>query len=458
PPPPPPSPPPPPTPTPHHPHTALRRNTDPDAGSEGNVTTKVYLYDDVYTKYMGKNSEYKFTASDFKAILNGSYKVTDADAATQGESRAAGITSEKAQELREELLKVLKDTATEKERLAFKLNKDANPHYEFSGYAIDKDNNVYNFDANSASKGSKITFTAKMGLDETLIDPKNITVYCFGPYESVTDAEMSKIYSNPKAYYEAAATDKKNQLFNGSEEYKGGTVDSFTQTFTMGDISDGKKYVLAAYGVDLDDLELVESVEYGFAGIASGQPPRITITKPTSSNNAVIQLAGDMKIEGTATSVSSEITKIEYDITVYDEGNGNKEIGIIKGTTKPILTTGSNNANAAYTWNFDIKDGDGYSKCAAKDGDNYKYVIRVVAINSIGLEGQADTTLAVDAKEPEINNITVTPIAKNDTNPVVNGRIKVSFSIADSYLAGTKTRLVLKQGDKVVKEFKDKYK
>ena len=433
-------------------------NTNPDADSEGNVTTKVYLYDDVYTKYMGKNSEYKFTASDFKAILNGSYKVTDADAATQGESRAAGITSEKAQELRKELLKVLKDTATEKERLAFKLNKDANPHYEFSGYAIDKDNNVYNFDANSASKGSKITFTAKMGLDETLIDPKNITVYCFGPYESVTDAEMSKIYSNPKAYYEAAATDKKNQLFNGSEEYKGGTVESFTQTFTMGDISDGKKYVLAAYGVDQDDLELVESVEYGFAGIASGQPPRITITKPTSSNNAVIQLAGDMKIEGTATSVSSEITKIEYDITVYDEGNGNKEIGIIKGTTKPILTTGSTNANAAYTWNFDIKDGDGYSKCAANDGDNYKYVIRVVAINSIGLEGQADTTLAVDAKEPEINNITVTPIARNDTNPVVNGRIKVSFSIADSYLAGTKTRLVLKQGDKVVKEFKDKYK
>ncbi|MBD5117208.1 MAG: hypothetical protein HDT48_06860 [Ruminococcaceae bacterium] len=433
-------------------------NTNPDADSEGNVTTKVYLYDDVYTKYMGKNSEYKFTASDFKAILNGSYKVTDADVATQGESRAAGITSEKAQELREELLKVLKDTATEKERLAFKLNKDANPHYEFSGYAIDKDNNVYNFDANSASKGSKITFTAKMGLDETLIDPKNITVYCFGPYESVTDAEMSNIYSNPKAYYEAAATDKKNQLFNGSEEYKGGTVESFTQTFTMGDISDGKKYVLAAYGVDQDDLELVESVEYGFAGIASGQPPRITITKPTSSNNAVIQLAGDMKIEGTATSVSSEITKIEYDITVYDEGDGNKEIGIIKGTTKPILTTGSNNANAAYTWNFDIKDGDGYSKCAAKKGDNYKYVIRVVAINSIGLEGQADTTLAVDAKEPEINNITVTPIAKNDTNPVVNGRIKVSFSIADSYLAGTKTRLVLKQGDKVVKEFKDTYK
>ena len=433
-------------------------NTNPDADSEGNVTTKVYLYDDVYTKYMGKNSEYKFTASDFKAILNGSYKVTDADAATQGESRAAGITSEKAQELREELLKVLKDTATEKERLAFKLNKDANPHYEFSGYAIDKDNNVYNFDANSASKGSKITFTAKMGLDETLIDPKNITVYCFGPYESVTDAEMSKIYSNPKAYYEAAATDKKNQLFNGSEEYKGGTVESFTQTFTMGDISDGKKYVLAAYGVDQDDLELVESVEYGFAGIASGQPPRITITKPTSSNNAVIKRAGDMKIEGTATSVSSEITKIEYDITVYDEGDGNKEIGIIKGTAKTILTTGSNNANAAYTWNFDIKDGDGYSKCAAKDGDNYKYVIRVVAINSIGLEGQADTTLAVDAKEPEINNITVTPIAKNDTNPVVNGRIKVSFSIADSYLAGTKTRLVLKQGDKVVKEFKDKYK
>lgn len=433
-------------------------NTNPDADSEGNVTTKVYLYDDVYTKYMGKNSEYKFTASDFKAILNGSYKVTDADAATQGESRAAGITSEKAQELREELLTVLKDTATEKERLAFKLNKDANPHYEFSGYAIDKDNNVYNFDANSASKGSKITFTAKMGLDETLIDPKNITVYCFGPYESVTDAEMSKIYSNPKAYYEAAATDKKNQLFNGSEEYKGGTVESFTQTFTMGDISDGKKYVLAAYGVDQDDLELVESVEYGFAGIASGQPPRITITKPTSSNNAVIKRAGDMKIEGTATSVSSEITKIEYDITVYDEGDGNKEIGIIKGTAKTILTTGSNNANAAYTWNFDIKDGDGYSKCAAKDGDNYKYVIRVVAINSIGLEGQADTTLAVDAKEPEINNITVTPIAKNDTNPVVNGRIKVSFSIADSYLAGTKTRLVLKQGDKVVKEFKDKYK
>lgn len=433
-------------------------NTNPDAGSEGNVTTKVYLYDDVYTKYMGKNSEYKFTASDFKAILNGSYKVTDADAATQGESRAAGITSEKAQELREELLKVLKDTATENERLAFKLNKDANPHYEFSGYAIDKDNNVYNFDANSASKGSKITFTAKMGLDETLIDPKNITVYCFGPYESVTDDEMSKIYNNPKAYYEAAAPDKKNQLFNGSEEYKGGTVESFTQTFTMGDISDGKKYVLAAYGVDQDDLELVESVEYGFAGIASGQPPRITITKPTSSNNAVIQLAGDMKIEGTATSVSSEITKIEYDITVYDEGDGNKEIGIIKGTTKPILTTGSNNANAAYTWNFDIKDGDGYSKCAANKGDNYKYVIRVVAINSIGLEGQADTTLAVDAKEPEINNITVTPIAQNGTNPVVNGRIKVSFSIADSYLAGTKTRLVLKQDGTVKKEFKDKYK
>lgn len=435
-------------------------NTSPDSGSEGNVTTKVYLYDDVYTKYMGKNSDYKLTANDFKAILNGSYKVADTDEASQDGSRAAGITSEDATKLRDELKAILKDTATEKQRLTFKLNKDANPHYEFSGYALDKSDNKYSFSNNSASKGSKITFTAKMGLDETYIDPKTITVYCFGPYEGEVNAdEMQTIYKDPKAYYaakyEKTDTNKEHILFDGSEEYSGSTTNSFTQTFTMGDISDGKKYVLAACGKDQDDLELVESVEYGFEGVASGQPPRITITKPTSSNNAVIKLDGDMTITGTATSAASEITGVRYEIAVYDEGNGNNNLGTITGNV--AFTKDAEK----YNWNFDIKAAidanKDYSKYKAKDGNNYKYMITVVAKNSLGLEGQADTTLAVDAKKPEINNITVTPIAKNDTNPVVNGRIKVSFSISDSYLAGTKTRLILKQGNTVKKEFKDKY-
>ena len=434
--------------------------SDDSEDDSGNTTTELFLYDDVYTQYMGKASEYKLGASDFKNIFNGSFAAketsaeTSKNAAVKSEARASGtITPDVAKTLKDELSKLFTDT--KETPLAFKINKDANPLYEFSGYALDKANNSYDFSKQSASKGSKITFTAKMGLDETLIDPKKITVYVFGPFSgekadvATVDAEIAKIYANPQDYYDGLK-DKKlaTVLFDGKTAYTGATVQSFTQTFTMGDIADSKKYVLAAYGMDEDGLEFVESTQYGFSGMASGQPPRVTITSPTSSQsviNATYVKNNGMKVAGYATSSMNKIKEIRYEVVVENERNGEK-VGEITGTAVLGPEKTGSDGTLTYDWSFDITEGTGYAQCAAKEGDNYKYVIRVVAENALSLEGQAETTLAVDAKDPEFSPITVTPIINGDgteSNPsTVNGVITVRASVEETYLSNTKLELI----------------
>ena len=420
------------------PRTGEKWNTDVDKGTTGNTTTKVFLYDDVYKDFMGKTSQYKLVANDFKSIFNGTYGnvLSDSQSEASAEASRASVTltKDEFEELKNNLLSKLTDTS--KDKLAFKLNKDANPRYEFGGYALGKDEKgAYTFTGNSASKGSKISFTAKMGLDETNINPKTITAYVFGPFDAEEiDNEIEKIYQDVKKYYEELLKDGEHAkratvLFDGEKDYDGGTVESFQETFTLPDIADSKKYVFAAYGTDEDETPLVESVEYGFEGVASGQPPRLTVKYPNSSQN-VIGVAGDMNVNGYVTSSICEIDEISYLITV-ENGITGATVGTIDGKATLVKKETKPNESLYYDWNFDIRKGNGYSSCVAKEGDNYKYFIQISAKNKLNLDTQLETTLIVDAKKPECNALTVSPRVAKGEQEFLNGTVTVSGNLTD---------------------------
>lgn len=439
--------------------------TGKPSSDDGNTREAHFLYDDVYTRFMGKTSEYGLTVSEIKQILNGTYS-SGTPAASDGEdaSRAAApMDDTTVKKVLEELEKCLTDTCQNDKRLQFKLNKDANPTWEIMGYATSVSGDSINFSENTGSKGGKITFKASYGLDETYFYPNTLKVYLFGPYDpnnpkdAVNKVKKVEIYDDPDKYYTNAIENAKKiytgsneellaaeakawLLFDGStnEAYKDAPSASETSiSLVLPTITANRQYLFAASGRDMDDLDFRPSADcYAFIGVASGTPPTITVTSP-SKNSTPVRKDGSLEISGTANGRGSTIEKIWYETTVYDEGSGNKEVGTVSGTVETL------NGKDDGSWSFDIRTGTqkpneegGYTSCLPVDNVMYKYSTVVYIQNAAGLESQDNVDVRIDSKNPEPRITSVTPIAQAareaDSLEVVNGTITISASVADA--------------------------
>lgn len=437
------------------------KNPDDLTKSEGgNSTEGLYLNDDIHDELMGPRSKYKLEESDFKKILNGTYdssKVASSENQIEQSKtpenkieqnqNSMDISDAQLAEIKSILAKYLTDTKAT--ALAFKLNKNANPTYDVTGFSF----TGTNASANAASKNGKVTFRALAGLDGTYFNPKTIKVYLFGPFNSITEELLNSIYENPTVYYDKAIADAKQQLGqNASEElidaasgarvifdgkdYNGQTVDDYSTSIELPSvITTGRSYIFAATGQDIDGLEFLSNGYYGFVGKSAGFPPTVTIDSPIDQSLSQ-QLS---LIKGKVESSESNIDRVEYKITVLDEGNNSKEVGTITGVA--VSKDGTFDSQEE-NYEIDLSKGteevsEGYTTCLPVEGCMYKYDILISGIDVTGLKGSASQSIKIDTKKPEIAINSVLPVAATEELPsetinIVNGTITISGNITEA--------------------------
>ncbi|MGN0737235.1 Ig-like domain-containing protein [Treponema porcinum] len=439
---------------------SYNRSSDAEetSSSDGNTTSDVWLYDDIYgtdAKYvlMGtKASEVwgkAFEVSDFMNILNGTvpYDTPNADGKT--------------------VLEVLNSakTDTSATSLKMKLNKDANPTYTVMGYSFDstaeKDGVLT---LSPAAKGGTITFKADAGLDGVLFSPETIKVYLFGPFEKdAVSSKLSDIYNDPKAYAEKNAQvtsilyDGKNGVGGGSPDiygpYTGESRSTWTQSLSLPSDSKIMKatkcYVIAATGEDKDNVEFISANNKynGFEAQATGVPPSVTISEPKTDSISnkpqdILTIKGIIKSdEGTAVNDAS------YEIYVYDVTNNNTLLGTIKNRDTnsddngSMKITGTLGVDIEVSFEIDASKGTWYPKeGVSKDGtkpsadDVFKYVISVSGVTDT--TGKDSVTAQVDMHEPTVSVevSTLLSIEKDGKtrDKCVNGEITVKTSLSDN--------------------------
>lgn len=379
--------------------------------TEGNKTTKLYLNDSIYSLLMGADSEYQLEAGGIKDILNGTTK----------NDTVLSILNEKIID-------------TKETKLAFSLNKKANPIYSINGYDVKE----LNFASNSGSKNQTVTFQVQAGLNGTSVSPETFKLYLFGPFEknALTQEEIQKIYDNPEASSKTYS-EKCSVIFDGTS-YSKGSVATFTQAVSLPEaISSGQVYIFAASGKDLDNLDLQTSSDtvYGFQGISAGTPPKVYISEP-ASDGLVIKENSSLVIKGIAESAESKIASVKYEIAVYDtlksDENGKfKKVGEISGNA----VSDSGFALPVVSYSCSVKDGtvkleNGYTSVNPGDGEIFSYAIKVTVQDDSNTESFIERNIYLDNAKPVPVITNVDPVAEKK----LNGTVTVSGKVSEKNL------------------------
>ncbi len=413
----------------------------------GNTTTALWLNDSIYgtdageNDLLSKNAAYQYEIGDLLKIINGTYTGS-------GDSvKALSVL---------EATKI--DTTTNGNRLAFRLNKDASPTYNFLGYSF-----TDSAAGNKAAAGNTITFKAECGRNETQFKPKTIKMYLVGPFVPVnnvypiTDAILNSVYGDVETYLEnkTEGTDY-HVIYNGAEEYQGVSVSSWTETVKLpDDIQTGSYYLLAATGTDMDSIEFTpnDGARYGFAGVSQGIPPSFDLSDETKANVAVDHKNLDfLTLSGKVSSSDSDIRAVSYVITVTDLENQSKLVGTITGNLTQNYgivsgTLSSNrtiefNVNAADLQNSSYSAGEDYTSVDARNvsalsGIRYKYEIELIGEDTTGTQGTVNISCVLDKIAPVVSVSAVTPyVAASESGQKdrLNGIVTVTMKVTETNL------------------------
>ncbi|MCI7564984.1 MAG: hypothetical protein MST09_08440, partial [Spirochaetia bacterium] len=394
--------------------------------TEGNKTTKLYLKDSIHSLLMGPDSKYQVEAGEIKDILNGTTK----------NETVLSILNEKI-------------TDTKETKLAFSLNKKANPIYSIIGYDVDvKD---LNFASHEASKNQTVGFQVQAGLNGTSVSPETFKLYLFGPFEknALTQEEIQKIYDEPessaKTYIEKSLC---SVIFDG-KDYSKGSKETFTQKVSLPQaISNEQFYVFAASGKDLDNLDLQTSNDtvYGFKGISAGKLPKVYISEP-ASDGLVIKENSSLVIKGRAESEESKIASVKYEIVVYDTLNSDANGKFIKvGEISGDAVSDSGFGLPRVSYSCSVKDGivnleDGYTSVNPGDGEIFSYEIKVTVQDDSNTESFIERNIYLDNAKPVPVITNVDPVAEkqkdengNIVEKKINGTVTISGKVTEKNL------------------------
>ena len=390
--------------------------------TEGNKTTKLYLNDSIYSLLMGADSEYQLEAGGIKDILNGTTK----------NDPVLSILNEKIID-------------TKETKLAFSLNKKANPIYSITGYDVEE----LNFASHEAAKNDVVVFHVQAGLNGTSVSPETFKLYLFGPFEkdALTQDEIQKIYDNPEA--SSKTYSEKCSVIFDEPSYSKGSVAIFDQDLSLPEaISVGQVYIFAASGKDLDNFDLQTSNDtvYGFTGIVKGTPPKVYISEP-ASDGLVIKENSSLVIKGIAESAKSKIASVKYEIAVYDtlktDENGKfKKVGEISGNAVSDSVFGI----PVVSYSCSVKDGavkleDGYTSVNPGDGEIFSYEIKVTVQDDSNTESFIERNIYLDNAKPVPVITNVDPVAEkqkdkngNIVEKKINGTVTISGKVSEKNL------------------------
>ena len=420
---------------------------DTSDSDEGNVTTALWLNDSIYgtdagtNDLLSKNANPQYEIGDLLKIINGTYS-------------GSGDVSKALSVL--EATKI--DTTQNGNRLAFRLNKDASPTYNFLGYSF-----TDSAAANKAAAGNTITFKAECGRNETQFKPKTIKMYLVGPFVPVnneypiTDDILNSVYGDVETYLENKTEGTDYYLiYNGEESYKGVSVSSWTETVKLpDDIQTGSYYLLAATGTDMDSIEFTptDGARYGFAGVSQGIPPSFDLSDETKANVAVDHKNLDfLTLSGKVSSSDSDIRSVSYVINVTDLENQSKLVGTITGslTQNFGITSGTLSSSRTIEFNIDAADLQNSSYTAAEDYSSvdarnvsalndirYKYEIELIGEDSTGTQGTVNLSCVLDKIAPVLTVSSVTPYvaaSESTQKDLLNGIVTVTLKVTEANL------------------------
>ena len=423
----------------------------------GNKTSVVWLNDDINAgkdyDLLSKNANPQFEIGDLMKILNGTYN-----------SSLTGKDSEAA-------LNALKNTIknTEEEKLAFSINKDANPTYSILGYGFDdtnydEPNHFYKIISKAAQKGM-LALRAQYGQDGTYFFPKELKVYVFGPYipKEITDMEynalpaderdkyltrqkLAEIYDSVDNYYDTHKDNKDGEcawlIWDGSKEAldEGSTSNYSVSVQLPEDIKANNYYVIAVTGVDKDGLNFIpeNSGFYGLIGASNGVPPVISLDSiEQGSYHKDINFLS--KISGNVKSTETVIESVTYRVKILDILDKNRLVGVISGSA--LADDGKEFLNAQdINYYFGITEEQLKEKnVEISEGKMYAFEISVDGLDNTGGAASKTITAYLDTKKPEIKISSVSPIAKEkvvneQTKQIINGIVKVIANVTEEYL------------------------
>ena len=437
----------------NNPAESDRSAAESKADSIGNTTSKLYLYDDVYTSLMSAKKGLGLSAADLKNILNGTVS-NDEALAKLAESET--------------------DTSADTDsKLLFSLNPESNPTYTVSGYGFDFSGNGT---IQSASSGNTVNFTLNSGLDGVKVDPSTLKVW-IKRYESKPTDESSikediaslvgkvgPLDANAKSDGEKTISDEDKQRISDEDgwtcifdycDYTGSSVDVESVAITLPtNIKINKYYILAATGYDVDDVAFSHNTVYGFAGNEQGIAPTIEFTSP---ENAAFVNASDFSFVGTAV-VNSEslfVKKLVGTVTAASGSNsniGSKEITLSRATVENEMTCEPAELSEAFT--FDRSTGiwtftpSRIPNFVSETGAATKYTLSLFAESSSGHNITMSTMVQLDTTKPVVTITTVTPTVSgadvskkvqesngySADNVYVNGTIRIMGSIVEQNL------------------------
>ncbi len=338
--------------------------------SVGNSTTKVYLYDDVWTDLISDkvSTSAKLSVSDLNSILNG--------------SKTEISSSWTIEEVKEKLNSCVIDSATKDgsfaKTLAFTLNPDADPTYVFSGCTFDSENLSKN---TNAAAGQTITFIASAGRDGTLVVPSSIKIWL----RTVQISEISDIaeeIANLVEYEKAGKTpDEKWINLVDKSDSKDASSTTVSIDFTLpSDIQKQEYYILAATGCDADKQYFSQNSIYGFIGNSSVQAPTVQIENPRS--NAYCQ--GSFDISGYVS--GTDVISMEG---YFIDKSGN-EVDVLDDSGKKITF--------APVYNMES----GTFADSVSGLQNGTYTIKYVMSDKYSQSGFATVAFTVDSVAPEL--------------------------------------------------------
>ena len=350
--------------------------------SAGNSTTKVYLYDDVWTNLISDkvSSSAKLSVSDLNSILNG--------------SKTEISSSWSIEAVKEKLNSCVIDSAAKdgsfEKTLAFTLNPDADPTYVFSGCSFDSENLSKN---TNAAGGQTITFIASAGRDGTLVVPSSVKIWLRTIQTSeIPDIaeEIATLVENEKA---GKTPDEKWINLVDKSDSKDASSTTVSIDFTLpSDIQKQEYYILAATGCDADKQYFSQNSIYGFIGNSSVQAPTVQIENPRS--NAYCQAAFDISGYVSGTDVISMkgyfIDKSGNEIDVLDDSGKKITFAPVYNMEAGTFTDSvSGLQNGTYTIKYVMSDKYGQSNFAI-----VSFTVDSVApdlkITSVGSDSFAD--------------------------------------------------------------------
>ena len=443
--------------------------------SSGNVTSDLYLYDDVYTSLMsakkGINSANGgLSVANLKDIIAG---LETGDIAEQ----ALAILKEK-----------VIDTSSEGEsdkmanRLSFSLNPAANPSYNVNGFSFGFGSDGI---IQTASSGNTVSVTVSAGLDGTNIDPAMVRVWmkelsAKPSDEALVKSDLASLEKTVDAYIREKTSEGESLGFvdalhadsaapattmttNSSEndwllvyDYssnngKSSSVSTKTFSVTLPDgISLGKYYILAVTGYDVEEVVFSQDKVYGFEGNTAGVPP--TINFETPNNLSVWNNLESPVFTGTSAISSAMLYVAELcaDITVTNE-NDNSVLGTYsdKITSKLVndeksWTFSESKAltydNSSEKWKLDISKISALAdlfKQKSAGGVYWLVTVKVSGKSSSGHEGEASRSIHIDTVAPVLSISSAEPrISDYDSSEYVylNEGVKIKGNIEEQNL------------------------